>query len=158
MKKTQLLKKIRIILILFILSLIVSGITAFPIESELQFLNQYNSMYPELIKNWLSEIYIAVKTTNENFPYLSYGTDWLAFAHIILAIFFIGPLINPVKNIFIIQSGIIACILVFPLAFIAGNIRQIPFFWQLIDCSFGLFGAIPLIWCYYLTRKLEKIS
>lgn len=115
-------------------------------------------MYPELIKNWLTKIYIAVKTTNENFPYLSYGTDWLAFAHIILAIFFIGPLINPVKNIFIIQSGIIACILVFPLAFIAGNIRQIPFFWQIIDCSFGFFGAIPLIWCYYLTMKLEKIS
>jgi hypothetical protein len=25
-----------------------------------------------------------------------------------------------------------------------GSIREIPFFWQLIDMSFGVFGIIPL--------------
>jgi hypothetical protein len=35
-------------------------------------------------------------------------------------------------------------VLVIPMALIFGPIRQIPFFWQLIDCSFGVFGFIPL--------------
>jgi hypothetical protein len=38
----------------------------------------------------------------------------------------------------------IACVAIIPLAFICGPIRQIPFYWRLIDCSFGVFGIIPL--------------
>ncbi len=46
--------------------------------------------------------------------------------------------------------------LVLPLALICGPIRNIPFFWQLIDCSFGIVGFI-LLW---LARKytLELVS
>jgi hypothetical protein len=29
------------------------------------------------------------------YPFLAYGTDWLAFAHIVIAVFFIGPLVKP---------------------------------------------------------------
>jgi len=50
-----------------------------------------------------------------------------------------------------------ACIMVIPLAFIAGPIRQIPFFWQLIDCSFGVLGIIPLYTCYKI-KKLEELQ
>jgi hypothetical protein len=32
-------------------------------------------------------------------PWLAYGTDWLAFAHIVIAVFFIGPFVDPVQNI-----------------------------------------------------------
>ncbi len=38
----------------------------------------------------------------------------------------------------------IACVLVVPLALICGPLRGIPFFWRLIDCSFGILGFIPL--------------
>ena len=38
----------------------------------------------------------------------------------------------------------IACGLVVPLALICGPLRGIPFFWRLIDCSFGILGIIPL--------------
>jgi len=31
----------------------------------------------------------------------------------------------------------------------AGTIRQIPFYWRVIDCSFGVLGIIPLL----LVRK-----
>ncbi|MBA3972556.1 MAG: hypothetical protein H0X46_10550, partial [Bacteroidetes bacterium] len=93
---------------------------------------------------------------NAQYIQLAYGTDWLAFSHIVIAMAFIGPLIDPVKNIWVIQFGIIACVMVFPLALIAGPIRHIPFYWQLIDCSFGLFGAIPLIICYRHIKALEK--
>ena len=89
-------------------------------------------------------------------PWLAYGTDWLAFAHIVIAIFFIGPLIDPVRNIWVVQAGLIACALVIPLALICGPIREIPFGWRLIDCSFGIVGAIPLYYCLRLARGLEK--
>ncbi len=152
----QLKTKIRNWIVLFIVFLILSGVTAFPIESELNFLMAHASSFPEWLQVWLKTIYDEVKTVNAAYPHLSYGTDWLAFAHIVIATVFIGPLIDPVKNIWVIQFGMIACIMVFPLALIAGPIRQIPFFWQLIDCSFGVFGCIPLYITYKNIRTLEQ--
>lgn len=105
-------------------------------------------------QQWLSTVYEAVKATNAAYPHLSYGTDWLAFAHLLLAVLFIGPAKDPVRNIWVIQFGIIACIAIFPLAFIAGSIRHIPFFWQLIDCCFGAIGIIPLLLAYCYTKQL----
>src|SRR4029078_12441882 len=101
-------------------------------------------------------VYEGVRETNMRYTFLSYGTDWLAFAHIIIAILFIGPLRNPVKNIWVIEWGIISCLLVFPLAFIAGPIRGIPFFHQLIDCSFGFIGFWLLLFLYRKINHLEK--
>jgi len=154
-KNLELKRKIKGWIILFIVLLLLSGITAFPIESELSFLLKHSSSFPVSLHQWLSKIYLEVKKTNTDFPHLSYGTDWLAFAHIVIATAFIGPLIDPVKNIWVIQFGMIACIMVFPLALIAGPMRQIPFFWQLIDCSFGVLGVIPLYMTYKNIRKLE---
>ena len=62
---------------------------------------------------------------------------------------------NPVRNKFIVNVGIVACIAVFPLAFICGPIRDIPFYHQVIDCFFGLFGVIPLLYIKYQIRLLE---
>jgi hypothetical protein len=50
----------------------------------------------------------------------------------------------------------IACVSILPLAFICGPIRQIPFYWRLIDCSFGVFGIIPLLLCMKYIKALEK--
>ena len=154
--ETQLRQRIKNLLLLFIIGLVLSGITAFPIESQLAVLNAHNSFLPESLELWINQVYFAVKDTNTNYPYLSYGTDWLAFAHLVIAVAFIGPLRDPVKNIWVIQFGMIACIMVFPLAFIAGALRGIPFYWQLIDCSFGVFGFVLLYWCYRNILKLES--
>jgi hypothetical protein len=153
----KLLKKIRFYIWIMIAGLAISGITAFPLESELAWLNAHQSGLPLQMQQWLQTIYQAIHTTNANYPYLSYGTDWLAFAHVMLALLFIGPLKDPVRNIWVIKFGMIACVLIFPLAFIAGPIRHIPLFWRFIDCSFGLFGIIPLYLCYKDTLKLEAI-
>lgn len=150
-------KKIKTLIILFIIGLVLSGITAFPIETELKFVNANTGSLPQWLQNWISEVYQAVKAMNSSYPYLSYGTDWLAFAHLVIAVAFIGPLRDPVRNIWVIQFGMIACVMVFPLAFIAGAIRQIPFYWQLIDCSFGVFGFLLLYYCYRNIRRLESI-
>jgi hypothetical protein len=158
MAEKKLLRKIRVLIILFIICLVISGITAFPIETELLIIQRNISLFPEFMRNWLTDVYSAVSTTNSNFPFLSYGTDWLAFAHIVIAIAFIGTLKDPVKNIWVIQFGMIACALIIPLALIAGPIRGIPFYWLIIDCSFGIIGLIPLVWCYRLIKKLERLS
>lgn len=152
----QLKIRIRSWIILFIVFLIISGITAFPIETELSIFMAHSSSFPQFVQNWLSIIYNAVKETNLAYPYLSYGTDWLAFAHIVISTVFIGPIKDPVRNIWVIQFGMIACVMIFPLALIAGPIRHIPFYWQLIDCSFGVLGIIPLYITYKLIKQLEN--
>ena len=94
--------------------------------------------------HWISYLHRGLTEIHQKYQFIFYGTDWLAFGHIVIAIGFIGPLRDPMKNIWVIESGMIACVLVIPVAMIFGPIRGIPFFWRLLDCSFGVFGIIPL--------------
>jgi hypothetical protein len=144
----------------FIVALILSGVTAFPLETELALLGHWFGVDAPNIENgslqwWLRTVRDGLADTNLKYPWLAYGTDWLAFAHIAIAVFFVGPYRDPVKNIWIVQSGLIACGGVLVLAFTCGPIRGIPIYWQLIDCSFGVFGALPLWRVLRLTRMLE---
>jgi hypothetical protein len=154
--------KIKIWLYIFMAGLLFSGITAFPLEWELSILNQtighgtnFGNQFPSF-SEWISKVHFGLTETNKNFPFIAYGTDWLAFAHFILAILFIGPLKDPIKNIWVIEFGIIACVLVIPLAMICGEIRGIPIFWRLIDCSFGVLGVIPLLVVRNKIKLLER--
>lgn len=151
-------KQIRRLIILFMIFLVLSGVTAFPLVTELSWLNSNAAVFPHELQQWISRIYIALKETNDLYPQLAYGTDWLAFAHLVIAVAFVGPLMDPVRNIWVIRFGIIACLMVFPLALIAGPFRGIPFYWQLIDCSFGLLGLLPLISCHRKIILLEQTN
>ena len=144
-------KIIKRLLAFFISSLLISGLTAIPVNSELSSLLSVVSQKSK-IYFWLQKVSIAYRNVGLKYPFLFYGYDWLAFAHFILAILFIGPYKDPLRNIWVIQFGLIACILIFPFAFIAGYFRDIPIGWQLIDCSFGFFGMIPLWICYRIIR------
>jgi hypothetical protein len=53
-----------------------------------------------------------------------------------------------------VDFGMIACVAVVPLALIAGPVRGIPWWWQLVDMSFGVFGVIPLILAKRNIRRL----
>lgn len=150
--------KIKKMIIVFMIFLLVSGITAFPLELELKLLLSIKHYFPAALAPWLQTVSNAITATNANYPFMSYGTDWLAFAHIVIAVVFIGPLRDPVRNIWVIQFGMIACVMIFPLAFICGAIRQIPFYWQLIDCSFGILGFIPLYLCFRWIKQLEILT
>jgi hypothetical protein len=105
---------------------------------------------------WIRNVYGSLQDTNSRYPWLAYGYDWLAFAHLVIALVFIGPLRDPVRNIWIIEFGMMACVAVWPLAAIAGAVRGIPVYWRLIDCSFGVIGLVPLGICYRKTRMLEQ--
>ena len=149
--------------IFFIVALVVSGVTAFPLETELRWGSELlratgiPQLAPEFVA-WIDTIRDALIATNDDYPFLAYGTDWLAFAHIVIAIAFIGPLRDPVRNIWIIQWGMIACVAVILLALIAGSVRGIPLGWMLIDMSFGIFGIIPLLIVHRLIRRLERLE
>lgn len=162
MTHPQLLRRYRVILGLFIVALVLSGVTAFPLVTELSILSSIVGVEDPAeyasysgLKHWIAYVHHGLVTTNESFPFLAYGTDWLAFGHIVIALFFIGPLIDPVPNAWVLKIGLVACAGVIPLAMIAGPIREIPFYWRLIDCSFGILGAIPLLYCLKLTRKMS---
>ncbi len=142
----------------FIIALIFSGVTAFALETELSWLNQIFSNSDNGLSLWIKKVYVAIKDTNQRYPFLAYGYDWLAFAHLVIAVAFFGVLKDSIKNKWIIQFGRIACCMIFPLALIAGQLRGIPFYWQLIDCSFGVFGLIPLTKVYRKIEKLETLT
>ena len=147
------LNEIRKLLGFFILILLLSGLTAIPVDPELLVLLK---IFPPdtVIFQWLQKILMAYRQVNSLYPFLLYGYDWLAFAHFILAILFIGPYRDPLQNIWVIEFGLIACVLIIPLAFIAGHFRGIPIGWRVIDCSFGVLGFVPLWICYRKTKNL----
>lgn len=156
-------RRIRFWLSVFILGLFISGVTAFPLQSELSWLLsllQMDILRPAAQSTglllWIERVNEGLRTTNAHYPFLAYGTDWLAFAHLVIAVAFVGPFIDPVRNKWIITFGLIACAGIIPLALIAGHIRGIPVGWRLIDCSFGVFGSIPLLLCRRLIAGLEK--
>ncbi len=155
------LRHVRVWLVIFIVCLVASGLTAFPLETELRIASDvlHWSPAPQLVPDlvaWIDRVRDAVIDSNDRYPFLAYGTDWLAFAHLVIAVAFIGVFRDPIRNIWIIQWGMIACIGVIPLALIAGSIRGIPLGWQLIDISFGVFGIIPLLIVYRLIRRFER--
>jgi len=76
----------------------------------------------------------------------------------VTAIAFIAPYKDPVKNKWVLEFGTIACFLIIPFALFIGYFRGIPFWWRLIDCSFGIFGLIPLGICYNKITQLEKVT
>jgi len=161
----QILFRFRCVLGFFLLALILSGITAFPLEHELDMLASARGLShatPSDVHNgldfWILTVRDGLRETYTHYPWVAYGTDWLAFAHIVIAIFFIGAFIDPVRNVWTLKAGLIACALVVPLALVCGAARQIPLTWRLIDCSFGVFGALPLLYCLRLTKKLEDID
>jgi len=137
----------------FIAALLLSGATAIPVDPQLTTLLKLLQPHTA-VHNWIQKVLLAYRDVNAAHPFLFYGYDWLAFAHFILAILFIGPYRDPVKNSWVIQFGLIACMLVIPFAFVAGHFRGIPLSWQLIDCSFGIVGFVLLSLIYTKTKTL----
>ena len=138
----------------FIVALFISGFTAIPVEQELTYVVNHFP-FEGSIKGFLDEVLIGIRHASKDYPFLFYGYDWLAFAHFVLAILFIGPLRDPVKNKWVIEFGVIGCSLISPFAMIAGHFRGMPFWWRLIDCSFGIIGLLPLAICLKNIKRLE---
>ncbi len=143
-------QRVRVLLWFFVVALAISGLTAIPLQWEVGILQQifgegtFTARLWPALGQWISLVHRGLTETDLAYPFIAYGTDWLAFGHIAIALAFLGPLRDPVKNVWVVEFAMIACILVVPWALIFGPIRGIPFLWRLLDCSFGVFGIIPL--------------
>ena len=164
MSAERLRRRIRLVLAVFIAGLVLSGLTAFPLVIETRLLldvlagpgSAVAERLPGLVA-WVGRVHGALAENAERHPFLAYGTDWLAFAHLVIAAAFWGPWKDPVRNAWVIDWGLLACAGVIPLALIAGEVRAIPLYWRLIDISFGVFGAIPLLLLRRDIRTLDRL-
>lgn len=161
-------RRIRWLTGLFIVALVISGATAIPLVWELDWLVRLTGAR-ELVEHshssdapgwavWLCSVQNALLQTREQHPFLFYGTDWLAFGHFVIAIAFVGALRDPVRNVWLFHFGMIACVLVVPYALVMGALRGIPLWWRWVDCSFGVFGLVPLWLCHRWTREWGRLN
>jgi hypothetical protein len=156
------LRRIRFWIIVFVIGLVFSGVTAFPLGVEARALDRFlhGAAWPVArhlpgFTGWIDRASAGLTDVYARYPFVAYGTDWLAFAHLTIAVAFYGPYRDPVRNIWVVQFGLIACLGVVPLALICAPLRHLPLWWMPIDISFGVFGALPLLIVYRLTRRLE---
>src|SRR5215212_2585625 len=97
--------RIRAWTLFFIVGLVISGATAVPIQSEIalgQTLLGHDftagGRMPVGVAAWLRTVRDAVENAAAGSQVLFYGTDWLAFGHVVVALAFIGALRDPVRN------------------------------------------------------------
>ncbi len=158
----KILKQIRLAIAIVIFGLVISGVTAFPLLHELNWLSFIvagDSSDPALHQGfvkWILTVRQGLEVTYDRFPFIAYGTDWLAFAHLMIALFFILPWQDPVRYEGVLRMGVLMSFLVIPLALICGPLRGIPFWWRMIDCSFGIFCLPPLWFALRKTKQLER--
>ena len=160
MNQAQILRRVRLLTWLFIVGLFLSGATALPLQAELDLAAQHlgaGTTYPASLVSWIFKVRNALDNTYSAYPFMAYGTDWLAFGHFVIAIAFVGALRDPVRNRWLYLFGMIACVLVIPYAMICGAARGIPFYWRLIDCSFGIVGFVPMWFCWRWTAQFEGL-
>ena len=150
------LRRVRILIGLVIAGLVASGLTAVPLLRESAQLDHFVRVFgfPSFVSAWTARVHEGLEKTYAAYPFIAYGTDWLAFGHLVIALFMIGALIDPVRNIWIIRAGMIACVFVIPTALICGAVREIPLWWRAIDSLFGVIGFIPLWLSWRMIRGL----
>ena len=139
--------------------LFVSGVTVWPAVPELKTAvsivwgdaEPAGGLHAFLVKSIEGLEYVQT-----HYPFMLYAHDWLAFAHICLAILFAGAIRDPVRNVWIVQCGLIYCALVPVLAVICIPLRGIPFYWFWIDFAFAPGAAVPLAVALWDIRRVER--
>ncbi len=166
-REKVLVRRIKAVTWIFIIGLFLSGATAMPLVTEVNCLVHWTgadalvhapaSTNAPFWAEWLVRVQTALQKTSGEFPFLFYGTDWLAFGHFMIALAFVGALLDPVRNRWLFTFGMIACVLVIPYALACGAVRGIPIWWRFIDCSFGVFGFIPVWLCRNWADEAEDL-
>ncbi|MFN8310892.1 MAG: hypothetical protein U0T73_13100 [Chitinophagales bacterium] len=148
---TTLKRKIHLTTLFFMAALLLSGVSAIPARQGVSWLLEI-APANGMVYEFLSRVKLSLWQTPD---VVFYAFDWLAFAHFVIALLFIGVLREPVRNIWIVQWAMLACVLIWPLAIIMGSFRGIPWWWMLIDSSFGIFGLLPLFLLKKWIAQLE---
>lgn len=164
-EEAKLLRKIRIAVWIFIIGLVVSGATAIPLQWELDVIarlfgtSDVNSAEATSgLAHWILKVREGLHDTYAKYPFIAYGTDWLAFGHFMIALVFVGALRDPVRNKWLFTFGMMACVALVPFALVMGQLRGIPIYWGFIDISFGVFGFVPVYLCRKWVVEMERLN
>lgn len=143
-----------------VFGLLVSSITVWPalVELKLAVSIIWGDAEPTgELHAFLLQAIEGLESVNANYPFMFYAGDWLAFAHIVLAILFAGAIRDPVRNIWIVQCGLIMCALVPVLAIVCIPLRGLPMVWFWIDSAFAVGAALPLWVALKDIRRIEAV-
>jgi hypothetical protein len=158
-------RRIRWLVGFFMAGLVLSGLTAIPLNWEVSVLavwcekRQSDAVQPPpALVEWLAKVRTALQDVEAKHPFLAYGTDWLAFGHLVIALVFIGVLLDPLRNQWLLTFGLLACGLVLPWAWLFGALRGIPVCWRMVDCAFGIVGFLPLWLARRSAKELEELE
>ena len=130
-----------------VFGLLVSGITVWPAVPELRIAVEIvwgGGAPTDGLHGFVMHAIERLEFVQAHYPFMLYAHDWLAFAHIMLAILFAGAIRDPVRNVWIVQCGLIMCALVPVLAGICIPLRGMPLVWFWIDFAFAPAAALPL--------------
>lgn len=159
-KKT--LRVIRVCLVLFFLGILFGLHTVVFVEVETalfaKFLGRGTWMAQTLpvVSTWIDTLYVSITESYRAYPVMAYCMDWLSYACIVFALFIVGAIRDPVRNVWIIQVYLAGCVLASLLPWVVGPMRGVPVFWRVLDGSFGVMGFMILFVAYRLTRRLER--
>lgn len=154
-------RRIRWMLCVVVLGLVFSGLTTFPLMWEVNILNNWLgdpsdlSTIPE-VSGFISHIYEGVNLVHQQYPFFLYGLDWLGFAHIAIALAFLGPIRQPLEHYWVVEWAILVCLICVPAILFFGYIREMPLFWSLIDSVFPLIALVPLCIAFKDIRSLRN--
>src|SRR2546425_7249889 len=96
-ERARLLVRVRAWLALFVAGLVLSGLTALPLERETRWLASIGGPGTRLglrwpaMASWLALVAEGLRETGRRFPFLAYGTDWLALRPFLIALALVGP-------------------------------------------------------------------
>jgi hypothetical protein len=159
-RQQQLRHRIQAMTWVIVIGTLVTGITTLPLLHEMEAATRIfhaDTAQGSTFAKWLVIVRDALHDVYGRFPFFGYATDWLAFAHIVIAMLFWGALRSPMRNRWLFSWGMIISVMIVPWALISGEVRQVPLGWRLIDCSFGVLGFFPFWitsrWC----GELEKL-
>jgi len=141
------LRRAKLMISVVVFGLLVSAVTVWPAISELKMVVRivWGDTEPTgALHSFILQAIDGLETMQADYPFMLYAHDWLAFAHIVLAILFAGAIRDPIRNIWIVQCGLIMCALIPVLAGICIPIRGIPWIWFWIDFAFAPGAVLPL--------------
>ena len=144
-ESTRRIRTARVMAGVFVVGLVISGLTAMPVVAELNTLRAWFGDYGSgPLAIWIARVQYAVLEVDRDAPFLFYGYDWLAYGHLAIALAFVQAWRDPVRHRWLFDYGLVLCGGVIVWAVACGPVRGIPFGWTLVDCSFGVVGAVPL--------------
>lgn len=153
------LKRARVMLGIVAFGMLVSGVTVWPAVPGLKLAVRLvwgSAEATGVLHAFVLRAIEGLEHVQSDYPFMLYAHDWLAFAHIMLALLFAGAIKDPVRNIWIVQCGLVMCASIPLLAGICIPIRGLPSCWFWIDFAFAPAAAWPLWIALKDIRKAER--